>query len=321
MKLLLYLIVSIFTVEAIIMGVFQVYLLPAWIEMLADSLLLVLFLFPILRAWVIRPMIVQMNERNELELLLVQEKAEREKAQELERLKNGFVGCVSHELRTPLASIIGFAELLEDEVSGPLNPKQAEFLKQIQRGSERLTHLVDDLLDYARMEAGTFKLTVQAFDFCQMLQEVCGLLQHLATEAHLKLAVTCSPPPLLVTADPRRIEQVLINLIGNAIKYSQEGTIQVRVDREEAHLRCEVKDTGMGISAEDIPKLFQKFSQLAGSEQRGGVGLGLSLCKALIEEHGGTIGVRSEAGKGSTFWFTLPWGAHEGAKGEASTHP
>ncbi len=225
--------------------------------------------------------------------------------QELDRLKNNFVNSVSHELRTPLTSILGYAEFLEDEIGGLLTPDQHKFVTQIQAGTRRLQRLVDDLLDFARMDAGTFTLRIEAGDFCAKADEIAASVRPMVGDAQLTLEVSCEGP-LVLPMDGVRIGQVLINLITNAVKFTPAGgQIGVRVTTSGDRIRCEVTDSGVGIAAEDVPRLFQRFSQLHGG-RAGGTGLGLSICKALIEAHGGEIGVVSQPGQGSTFWFTLP---------------
>lgn len=234
--------------------------------------------------------------------------------QELDRLKINFVNSVSHELRTPLTSILGYAEFLEDEIGGALSPDQRMFVEQIQAGTQRLQRLVDDLLDFARMDAGTFQLRVEAADFCAKAAEIAASVGPMLADARLSLEVSCAGP-LVVPMDGVRIGQVLINLLTNAAKYTPPGgLIRLHVAPEDGRLRCEVTDSGVGIAAEDLPRLFQRFSQLHGAQS--GTGLGLSICKALVEAHGGEIGVLSEPGRGSTFWFTLPGaGAAPGGAG------
>lgn len=226
---------------------------------------------------------------------------------ELDRLKTAFVNAVSHDLRTPLTSIKGFAEFLEDELGGPLTPDQLEFVLQIERGSKRLETLVDDLLDFARIEAGTFRLRPEEADLASLVHTVVDSLRPQAEAAHLALKATTAEAPLPVCMDPARIEQVLMNLVQNAIKFTPAGgSIEVRARRAGPDLVCEVADTGEGIAPADLPKLFQRFSQLKVGQAKGGTGLGLSISKSIVEAHGGSIGVRSELGHGSTFWFTLP---------------
>ncbi len=231
-----------------------------------------------------------------------------EHLKELDRLKSNFVNSVTHELRTPLTSIIGYTEFLEDEIGGPVTPMQREFVTQIERGARRLEYLLNDLLDFARLEAGTFKLRLESASFSDKVREVVESLKPQVDEARLRLEVSLPEEPLILRMDPQRIGQVLINLLGNALKFTPaEGRIQVRARLEQERLLCEVEDTGPGIAPEDIPKLFQRFRQLdAGVSKGKGTGLGLSISKALVEAHGGAIGVRSELGKGSTFWFELP---------------
>jgi PAS domain S-box-containing protein len=232
-----------------------------------------------------------------------------EALRELDRLKGDFINAASHELRTPLTSITGYAEFLEDEVGGPLTPDQRVFVAQIQDGARRLQRIVDDMLDFARMEAGSFKLVQREADLGLLVEEELAFIMPQVQEAGVLLRTELPTESLRVRMDPNRIGQVLLNLIGNAIKFTPTGgrvTIAIRVEREE--LRVEVRDTGIGISKRDIGRLFQKFFQVDSSMTRehGGAGLGLSIAKALIEAHGGRIGVVSQLRKGSTFWFTLP---------------
>jgi PAS domain S-box-containing protein len=231
-----------------------------------------------------------------------------ERLKELDHLKSNFVNSVTHELRTPLTSIVGYTEFLEDEIGGSVTPMQREFVSQIERGARRLEYLLNDLLDFARLEAGTFTLKLEPASFAAKVREVVESLKPQVEEARLSLEVSLPEDPLTLWMDPQRISQVLINLIGNAIKFTPPGgRIQVRARVEQARLRCEVEDTGPGIAPEDLPRLFQRFRQLeAGVTMGKGTGLGLSISKALVEAHGGTIGVYSELGKGSTFWFELP---------------
>ncbi|MNR82085.1 Alginate biosynthesis sensor protein KinB [compost metagenome] len=233
--------------------------------------------------------------------------AELDQARELDRLKTNFVGAVSHDLRTPLTSIMGYAEFLEDEIGGELGPQQLEFVQQIHKGARRLEYLLNDLLDFARLDAGTFKLTLGHTDLQAKLQEVAESLKPQVDEAQLTLMVAAPETSLIAPMDAPRIERVLINLLTNAIKFTLPGgTIRLEARLDGDQLICEVQDSGEGIAPADIPKLFRHFSQLSNGMRRGGTGLGLSICKAIIEAHGGAIGVRSSLGKGSTFWFSLP---------------
>jgi PAS domain S-box-containing protein len=251
--------------------------------------------------------------------VILQEQLEQQVAQleANDRTRNEFVRSVSHELRTPLTSIHGFGELLEEEAAGPLTNQQRHFVKQIIRGTARLKHLVDDLLDLARIEAGTFRLQPSEGELVAHLSEVAESMRALAEEAGLSFALQLPGVPLPLRFDEQRIAQVLINMIGNAIKFTPGGgTVTVRVCQNGPDARVEVTDTGPGIARHDQEKLFRHYSQLEGGKSRGGTGLGLAISKALVEAHGGRVGVESEVGRGSTFWFTLPMTPQ--APGEAS---
>lgn len=229
--------------------------------------------------------------------------------QELDRMKSSFVSNVSHELRTPLTTIMGFSEFLQEELAGPLNDEQLTFVRQIETAAERLQHLVNDLLDFSRLETGRYKLNLGEADLVERIHAVLDSLRPQIQRAGLSLEAELPSQPLVIEMDSNRIGQVLANLLGNAIKFTAPGgKISLAVLDLQAQVRLEVRDNGIGIAAEDMPKLFQKFYQVDASNtrERGGAGLGLSICKALVEAHGGQIGVESELGKGSVFWFTLP---------------
>ncbi|MBO9542623.1 HAMP domain-containing histidine kinase [bacterium] len=227
----------------------------------------------------------------------------------LDALKNSFVNAISHDLRTPITSLRGYAEFLADGIGGTLTAEQQGFVAQIEKASLRLMHLVDDLLDFARLEAGTLRLNLTQTDLAEKINEVVESLRPQVQEAGINLSVELAPDPLVMLMDPERIERVLINLLTNAIKFTPPGrAIRVRTRREDGEVVCEVIDEGIGIAPEAIPRLFKHFSQLEGGVRKGGTGLGLSISKALVEAHGGRIGVRSTPGQGSTFWFTLPLG-------------
>ena len=237
------------------------------------------------------------------------EAALRETSEKLERLaqvKTALMNAVGHELRNPLTSMIGYAEVLEDQQE-TLSAAQREFVAQILAGAGRLRYLLDDLQDFGRMEAGNFELRKEESDLAHTIMRTIEAIKPQADSRHVCLNPSLPDTSLKLQMDPRRIQQVLANIIGNAIKFGLEGgTVDVRVLRMGGHLRCEIQDQGPGIAAADIPRLFHGFSQLAAGRMGGGSGLGLHISKALVEAHGGTIGVESELGKGATFWFTLP---------------
>jgi PAS domain S-box-containing protein len=245
------------------------------------------------------------TERRQIESEL---RAQHVKLLELDKLKNNFISSVSHELRTPIMAIMGYTEFLEDALVDLLTPEQTDFIVQIRNGTERLQRLVDDLLDFGRIDAGTFRLQRTKSDLAVMLHQVGKAFEPQALAAKLDLVVNVTTSPLFISMDAQRIEQVLSNLVGNALKFtSAGGNVRVGARVEGDHVRCEVADSGIGISKADLPKLFRRFSQLDASIKTGvGTGLGLSIARAIIEAHGGKIGLESAVGKGSTFWFTLP---------------
>jgi signal transduction histidine kinase/HAMP domain-containing protein len=225
------------------------------------------------------------------------------------RLKSDFLTNMSHELRTPLNSIIGFSEMLLTEEVGGLAPMQRDFLETVARNGRHLLELIGELLDLSKIESGRMTLAPEPLDLGRLLREVVASL-HAQTERHAhRVTVDVPAGALAVSADPVRLRQVLLNLLSNAIKFTPDGG-QIRLSGRalDDGVRIEVTDTGIGIAAEDQARLFQEFVQLDASASRRyeGTGLGLALCRRLVELHGGSIGVRSEPGRGSTFWFTLP---------------
>jgi len=230
--------------------------------------------------------------------------------------KDLFLSNISHELRTPLNSIIGFTDLLLTEELGPaLSDQQRDFLETVARNGRHLLELINELLDLQRIAAGRMELKPEAVDLEALLNDATGSVHAQVQKHRHTLVVMPLPPPpaagLRVQADRGRVRQVLLNLLSNAIKFTPDGgriTVEAGPVNGGSAIRIAVTDTGIGMATEDQPKLFQEFSQLDASASRKyeGTGLGLALSRRLIELHGGTIGVESEMGKGSTFWFTLP---------------
>jgi PAS domain S-box-containing protein len=224
------------------------------------------------------------------------------------RLKDEFLANTSHELRTPLNSILGFLRLVLDKLCD--NPaEEQEFIQNAYDSAKNLLTLINELLDTARIEAGKVELCLMEVDISQVFEEVKKLSQVQA--AQKKLRLTFRPPEVTVRADPGKLQQVLLNLVANAIKFTHEGKIQVKatVFRAKGHVRFEVRDTGIGIPQEIHHDLFQKFVQGNGSTTRqyGGSGLGLAICKNLVEFMGGQIWLTSAGpGQGATVFFTLP---------------
>ncbi len=228
---------------------------------------------------------------------------------ESERHKDEFLSVISHELRTPLNLIMGFGEMLDDEVAGSLNAQQHEYMREILQGANRLQMLVNDLMDVAAMQAGTLELHPVPTPYEGVVDEVVSTFEPVARQKGLTLTTELEPP-LLIEIDGPRLVHVLSNLVSNAIKFTPEGgAIRIKVYRHEQDLVTEVCDTGIGLAEEDIPLLFTRFRQLDMSTTRpaGGTGLGLSIAKMLVESHGGTITAMSPGkGRGSVFSYTLP---------------
>jgi len=237
-----------------------------------------------------------------------------EKVRQANESKSEFVSLVSHELRTPMTSIRGYADLLEAQVAGPLNARQAEFVDTIRRNTERMQALVSDLQDISRIEAGKLWLEVKPTVFAQALDNALQGTQA-QIEARSQQLTTTVPHDLpLVRADPARLTQILTNLLSNAHKYTPEGgRIDVRARREGAYVHCAVSDTGIGISSQDQAHLFTKFfrSEDPAVREMPGTGLGLCIVKNLVELQGGRMTVESQLGEGATFAFTLPVAGEE----------
>jgi len=225
------------------------------------------------------------------------------------RLKDLFLANVSHELRTPLNSIIGFSELLLSENMGPLTEQQRDFLETVARNGRHLLQLISELLDLSKIGAGQLELFREPVALADAMREAATSVHALVQAHRHTLSLEPPPAPLTVSADPTRLRQVLLNLLSNAIKFTPDGgSVTLGARPEPGHVRVWVTDSGIGIAPEDQPKLFREFVQLDASPARRfeGTGLGLALCKRLVELHGGTLGLESALGRGSTFWFTLP---------------
>jgi PAS domain S-box-containing protein len=224
------------------------------------------------------------------------------------RLKTEFLASMSHELRTPLHTIIGFSELLGEELEGPLNPKQLRFVRHIHKDSLHLLDLINDILDISKIEAGRLELRPEAFDFSALVTESLASVRTLADAKSLVLEASVDVPVAL-EADRLRIRQVLVNLLSNAIKFTPEhGRIRVEAHVQDAFIVISVADTGIGIPTDELPFIFDKFHQVGATTLgvREGTGLGLAITQRLVEQHGGLIWVDSQPGKGSTFFLTLP---------------
>jgi PAS domain S-box-containing protein len=229
---------------------------------------------------------------------------------EVDKLKSDFVSNVSHELRTPLTSIKGSVDNMLDGLTGALNEKQVRYLSRIKSSTDRLSRLINDLLDLSRIESGRVEIRSTSLSLTALAEEVAEQLKSLAAEKLIRIEVPPPDPQMTVWADRDKITQVLMNLIGNAVKFTpQNGKVTVALEKNgDDYVQISVADTGPGILSEEKNKIFSKFYQFADidKEKPKGSGLGLAISKALVEMHGGKIWVESEAGKGSKFYFTLP---------------
>jgi signal transduction histidine kinase len=222
--------------------------------------------------------------------------------------KSQFLANMSHELRTPLNAILGYTELIIDEIYGPVPQKICEVLERVQQGGRHLLGLINAVLDLSKIEAGQLVLAVADYSMQEVVQTVFASVESLATEKRLALNVSVPPDVPRGKGDEQRLSQVLLNLVGNAIKFTEAGEVGIQVTAADGMFTVAVSDTGMGISEADQQKIFEEFQQADSSSTRkqGGTGLGLAIAKKIIEMHGGRIWVESSLGKGSTFWFTLP---------------
>lgn len=228
---------------------------------------------------------------------------------EIERMKSNFLSVVSHELRTPLHSIKGFVDIILMGKTGQINDLQRDFLNTVKESTINLQRLINDLLEFSRMEAGRVKLMPQMISMYDIAEKVVEQLAPLAQESRLTLKNEVPEAIPLIEADPMRIEQVLTNLVSNAIKFTPAGgSIWIRAEDAGDQVHVAVKDTGIGIAEGEQEKIFQRFYQVDSSVTRAyrGAGLGLTICKFIVEYHHGRIWVESKVNEGSTFHFTLP---------------
>ena len=215
---------------------------------------------------------------------------------------------MSHELRTPLNAILGYTELILDNIYGEVPDKIREVLERLDKNGRHLLSLINDVLDLSKIEAGQLILALAEYSMVDVIQTVITAVEALAAEKNLKLNVSVPANLKLGKGDQKRISQVLLNLVGNAIKFTEKGEVRVEVGVSDETFSISVSDTGPGISKADQEKIFEEFQQADGSSTRekGGTGLGLSIAKKIVEMHGGQIWVESTLGKGSNFKFTLP---------------
>jgi signal transduction histidine kinase len=225
--------------------------------------------------------------------------------------KSEFLANMSHELRTPLNAVIGFSQVLRDEMVGSVNEKQAEYLDDITSSGNHLLSLINDVLDLSKVEAGQVELEVHPFSLREALERGVVMVRERATEDGVRVELAADPEVDPVNGDERRIKQVIFNLLSNAVKFTPAGgEVDVSATRVNGEVRVSVADTGPGIAPDDRDRIFEEFQQSeAGVGHRDGTGLGLALSKRFVELHGGRIWLESELGQGSTFTFALPAGS------------
>jgi signal transduction histidine kinase len=241
-----------------------------------------------------------------------------ERLERATRAKSEFLANMSHELRTPMNAILGFVEMILDDVYGDIPADLKEPLADIQTNGKHLLRLINDVLDLSKIEAGRMELSLAEYSVQDLVDTVRASLQSLAAEKGLSFVTDVQEDLPLATGDGKRITQCLLNLAGNALKFTRQGSVEIGVTLEGQTLLYRVKDSGIGIPKEQLENVFAQFRQVDATITRefGGTGLGLSITKKFVEMHGGRIWVESELGKGSTFYFSIPVHAETGDRHE-----
>ena len=285
----------------------EISLSPNWIE---GSLHVIASVRDITERKAVENRIQALREQYTAELTMKNEQLEarNREVEQANRLKNEFLASMSHELRTPLHTIIGFSELLAEQLEGPLGEKQQRFVGHILQDARHLLELINEILDISKIESGRLELKRESFDFSQCVEEVLAGIRHQAATKNITLENKNRFQSSLY-ADRLRVKEILYNLLSNAVKFTPEGgRVWVEGSSEAGTLRVSVCDTGIGIPEQEHPSIFEKFYQVgdASGGTREGTGLGLPITKHLVELHGGTISVESRPGQGSSFRLTFP---------------
>lgn len=289
---------------------------PIWLQ-IAGIMLVVTLLISLIGSLILK---YQVNARTrelklinrEMEQRIIQRTSElalaMEKAQAADRIKSAFLATMSHELRTPLNSIIGFTGILLQGLAGSLNPEQRKQMGMVQTSARHLLSLINDVLDISKIEAGQLDLAPSCFDLNPSIDKVVKLVSPLAEKKGLSLTWDTHDPSMTIIADQRRLEQVIINLLNNAIKFTDTGQVRITNRMEQDYCMIMVSDTGIGMNAEELTRIFKPFHQIDSgiSRKHEGTGLGLSICKKIVELMDGTIHVESQWGQGSTFTVRIP---------------
>ncbi len=232
----------------------------------------------------------------------------KEEAEKANRAKSQFLANMSHELRTPMNAILGYTELIQDSIYGDVPGKIREVLGRIDHNGRHLLNQINDVLDLSKIEAGELKISLNDYSMQDIVNGVISDVGALAAEKNLTLNAIVPPDLPTGVGDYRRISQVLLNLVGNAVKFTDEGEVSVRVSASDGVFQVAVADTGIGISEADQAEILNEFYQADSTSTRahGGTGLGLAIAKRMVELHGGRLWIESALGEGSTFMFSLP---------------
>jgi signal transduction histidine kinase len=249
------------------------------------------------------------QDRMRLEKALLDSRVAQETAETSSRVKSEFLANMSHELRTPLNAVIGFSDLMQHQVKGPLNAAYQEYSALINESGNHLLNLVSDILDLAKIEAGKFSIDAQPMDLIETVDLCLRLTQRRAEEGDIKLVKTVQQDTLMLAADQRACKQILLNLLSNAVKFTRRGgTVEVIAAVAGDRVSLKVRDTGIGIPADLLPRIGSAFEQGSNDPMlaREGTGLGLALVKALVTQHGGTVSIESRENVGTTVSIDLP---------------